>query len=121
ANHMRFGDVARMKESTLKRFFRLPVFEEHLELHRLDCSSSHRDLSLYEFAKVKFRSLPQEQIRPQPLLTGDDLIAAGYQPGPMFKELLTAVEDAQLEGSISTKEEAMGLVRGKIEQSAAEG
>ena len=114
ANHMRFGSVAQMKESTLKRFFRLPEFEEHLELHRLDCSSSHRDLSLYEFAKEKFHTMPQEQIRPEPLITGDDLIAAGYQPGPMFKELLAAVEDAQLEGAISTKEEAMGLVAGLI-------
>ncbi|HKV93987.1 MAG TPA: CCA tRNA nucleotidyltransferase [Candidatus Angelobacter sp.] len=111
ANHMRFGSVAQMKESTLKRFFRLPGFEEHLELHRLDCSSSHRDLSLYEFAKEKFHTMPQEQIRPEPLITGDDLIAAGYQPGPMFKELLAAVEDAQLEGSISTKEEALGLIK----------
>ncbi|HZS26431.1 MAG TPA: CCA tRNA nucleotidyltransferase [Candidatus Angelobacter sp.] len=111
ANHMRFADVTRMKESTLKRFFRLPGFEEHLELHRLDCSSSHHDLSLYEFAKEKFHTMPQEQIRPEPLITGNDLIAAGYQPGPMFKELLMAVEDAQLEGSINTKEEALGLVK----------
>jgi len=113
ANHMRFADVTRMKPSTLKRFFRLPKFEEHLDLHRLDCQSSHRDLSLYEFAKDKYNSLPAEQIRPAPLITGDDLIAAGYQPGPMFKELLTAVEDAQLEGSINTKEEALDLVREK--------
>ena len=112
ANHMRFADVTRMKESTLKRFFRLPKFEEHLDLHRLDCQSSHRDLSLYDFAKEKFHSLPQEQIQPQPLITGEDLIAAGYKPGPMFKEFLTAVEDAQLEGSITTKEEALGLVKG---------
>ena len=73
--------------------------------------SSHRDLGLYEFAKEKFHTLPAEQIRPTPLITGADLIAAGYQPGPQFKELLTAVEDAQLDGSISTKEEAMELVR----------
>jgi len=116
ANHMRFGDVARMKESTLKRFFRLPRFEEHLALHRLDCLSSHRDLSLYDFASEKFHTLPEEQIRPQPLITGDDLIAAGYQPGPLFKELLAAVEDAQLEGAITTREEAMGLVRSRMEQ-----
>src|SRR5579859_57004 len=113
ANHMRFADVMRMKESTLKRFFRLPKFEEQLELHRLDCQSSHRDLTLYAFAKEKFHSLRDEQIRPAPLITGTDLIAAGYTPGPMFKELLTAVEDAQLEGSISTKEEALRLVREK--------
>ncbi|HSM84671.1 MAG TPA: HD domain-containing protein, partial [Candidatus Limnocylindrales bacterium] len=113
ANHMRFGDVMRMKESTLKRFFRLPGFEEHLELHRLDCLSSHRDLTLYDFAREKFQALPAEQIRPRPLITGADLIAAGYRPGPLFKELLTAVEDAQLEGTITTKKEAMELVRAK--------
>jgi poly(A) polymerase len=118
ANHMRFGDVMRMKDSTLKRFFRLPRFEEHLELHRLDCQSSHRDLGLYEFAKEKFHTLPAEQIRPTPLISGADLIAAGYQPGPQFKDLLTAVEDAQLDGSISTKEEAMELVRDKARELA---
>jgi poly(A) polymerase len=113
ANHMRFASIPQMKESTLKRFFRLPRFEEHIELHRLDCSSSHRNLSLYEYAKEKFHALRAEQIRPLPIITGDDLIAAGYPPGPMFKELLTAVEDAQLEGAISTKEQAMELVREK--------
>jgi poly(A) polymerase len=118
ANHMRFGSITQMKESTLKRFFRLPMFEEHIELHRLDCQSSHRDLSLYDFAKEKFHTLPAEQIRPQPLITGADLIAAGYKPGPRFKELLTAVEDAQLDGSINTKEEAMELVREKVKELA---
>jgi poly(A) polymerase len=116
ANHMRFGDVMKMKESTLKRFFRLPRFEEHLELHRLDCLSSHRDLSLYDFAREKFHALPAQQIRPDPLITGSDLIAAGYRPGPKFKELLTAVEDAQLEGSIASKDEALSLVRSMMEQ-----
>lgn len=111
ANHMRFGDVMRMKESTLKRFFRLPEFPEHLELHRMDCLSSHRDLMLYDFAKHKFAQMPQEQIRPAPLVTGHDLIAAGYTPGPQFKDWLTAVEDAQLEGRITSKEEALGLVK----------
>jgi poly(A) polymerase len=111
ANHMRFGDVRRMKDSTLKRFFRLPRFEEHLELHRLDCMGSHRGLELYEFAQEKLRSLPAEQIRPQPLINGDDLISAGYAPGPQFKEILAAVEDAQLEGTIASKEEALALVK----------
>ncbi len=114
ANHMRFGDVMRMKESTLKRFLRLPEFDEHLELHRLDCQGSHRDLALYDFAQEKLHTLPAEQIRPKPLLTGDDLIQAGYQPGPQFKELLTAVEDAQLEGAVHTKEEALALVRERV-------
>jgi poly(A) polymerase len=114
-NHMRFANISRMKESTLKRFFRLPRFEEHLELHRLDCMASHRGLDLYDFAREKLRSLPAEQIRPAPLITGDDLIAAGYRPGPLFKEVLTAVEDAQLDGSIRTREEALALARKKAE------
>jgi len=116
ANHMRFGDVMRMKESTLKRFLRLPKFDEHLSLHRLDCLSSHRDLTLYEFAKDKFETMPAEQVRPEPLITGNDLITAGFLPGPQFKEWLTAVEDAQLEGAIRTKEEAMELVKSKTRQ-----
>src|SRR5260221_443227 len=97
ANHMRFGDVQKMKESTLKRFLRLQQFDEHMALHRLDCLASHRDLSLYEFAQERLQKTPEEQIRPRPLITGDDLIAAGFLPGPLFKDLLLAVEDAQLE------------------------
>jgi tRNA nucleotidyltransferase/poly(A) polymerase len=108
--------VMKMKESTLKRFFRLPRFEEHLELHRLDCLSSHRDLSLYDFAREKFHTLPAQQIRPEPLITGADLIAAGLPPGPKFKALLTAIEDAQLEGAITSKDEALSLVKSLMEQ-----
>ncbi|HEX7961955.1 MAG TPA: CCA tRNA nucleotidyltransferase, partial [Terriglobales bacterium] len=110
ANHMRFGDVKRMKESTLKRFIRLPRFEEHLELHRLDCNASHRDLSLYEYTKGRIENTPEEQIRPTPLLSGNDLIAAGLQPGPHFKAALEAVEDAQLEGTVTSKAEALSFV-----------
>ena len=113
-NHMRFGEVKRMKQSTLKRFLRQPKFEEHLELHRLDCLASHRDLGLYEFAKQSLHTMPPEQIRPRPLITGDDLIEVGYKPGPHFKELLTAVEDAQLEGSITSKDEALSLVESLV-------
>jgi poly(A) polymerase len=116
ANHMRFADVTRMKDSTFKRFVRIPEFEEHLELHRLDCLGSHRSLDLYDFTREKLRATPPEQIRPDPLITGEDLIQAGYTPGPQFKELLTAIEDAQLEGSIQTKEEALALVKDKAKQ-----
>jgi poly(A) polymerase len=110
ANHMRFADVERMKDSTLKRFVRLPKFDEHLEMHRIDCLSSHRDLSLYEFVNEKLRTTPPQEIRPAPLLTGQDLIALGYVPGPRFKEILAAVEDAQLDGKLPTREEAVELV-----------
>jgi poly(A) polymerase len=110
-NHMRFGDVEKMKESTLKRFFRLPKFDEHLALHRLDCLSSHCDLSLYEFAKRRREELPEKEVRPTLLVTGRDLISAGYKPGPQFKELLRLAEDAQLEGRIHTKEEGLDLIQ----------
>lgn len=111
ANHLRFADVKRMKESTLKRFLRLPQFEEHMEMHRLDCLASHGDLSLYEFVREKLAATPPEAIRPAPLVTGDDLIAAGYPPGPRFKEMLRAVEDAQLEGTLGGKTDALEFVR----------
>jgi len=110
-HHMQFGDVMKMKQSTLKRFLRLPKFAEHLALHRADAASAHGDLSLYEFAKRKFEELGEEQIRPPLLLTGEDLIAAGYKPGPGFRQMLTLAEDAQLEGTITTREEALELVR----------
>jgi poly(A) polymerase len=100
-----------MKESTLKRFLRLPRFSEHLELHRADSQGSHGDLGSYNFVREKLVATPPESIRPAPLINGDDLIAAGYQPGPRFKEILSAVEDAQLEGHLSSKESAMDLVR----------
>lgn len=110
-NHMRFADAERMNPSTFKKFIRLPHFEQHLELHRLDCESSHRNLRLYNFTREKTNSLPPEEVRPKPLVTGDDLIAAGYPPGPLFKEILAAVEDAQLDGKLRSREEAMQLVR----------
>ncbi|MGA8939181.1 MAG: CCA tRNA nucleotidyltransferase [Acidobacteriaceae bacterium] len=110
-HHMQFGDVMQMKQSTLKRFLRLPKFEEHLALHKADCLSSHRKLEMYAFAKKHLEEMGEEQIRPALLLTGDDLIAAGYKPGPGFRGMLEAAEDAQLEGSVRTKNEALRLVR----------
>ena len=110
-NHMRFGDVQRMSESTFKKFVRLPNFDEHLELHRLDCEASHRILALYQYTREKIAAMPPEAIRPQPLLTGDDLIAAGYSPGPLFKQILSAVEDGQLDSRLQSREEALGFVK----------
>lgn len=110
-NHMRFAQVDRMKQSTFKRFLRLPRFEEHLALHRADCLASHGDLRSYSLVREKMNSMPPESIRPAPLITGDDLIAAGYQPGPSFKEILSAVEDAQLEGRLQSKDRAIEFVQ----------
>ena len=110
-NHMRFGHVSRMKESTLKKFIRLPGFDEHLALHRADSLASHRNLSTYDFLRAKLAETPPEKIRPEPLITGDDLIAAGYAPGPMFREILEAVEDAQLEGRLLEHDVALEFVK----------
>jgi poly(A) polymerase len=110
ANHMRFGAVEAMKKATLKRFVRLPQFEEHLELHRLDCLSSHKNLDSYEFVQHFLEETPPEQVRPERLLSGDDLLAMGYHPGPQFARILRGVEDGQLEGQIKTKEEAKDYV-----------
>jgi poly(A) polymerase len=112
-HHMQFGDVTKMKQSTLKRFLRLPKFDEHLALHFADASSAHGDLRLYEYAKRKLEELGEEEIRPPLLLTGRDLIAAGYKPGPGFREMLILAEDAQLEGAVTTTEEALNLIQQK--------
>jgi poly(A) polymerase len=109
-HHLRFMDFPRMRRSTQLRFLRLPGFAEHLELHRLDCLASHGDLSTYEMAKRLLEETPPETVRPAPLLRGDDLIAQGYSPGPIFKEILQAVEDAQLEGRVHNSTQALSLV-----------
>jgi len=110
-SHMKFKDVHRMKESTLKRFLRMPEFEEHLELHRMDVMASSRRLENYELAKRKLEEFGEKALKPEPLITGEDLIAAGYAPGPAFAKILHSVEDAQLEGRIATAGEALALVR----------
>jgi poly(A) polymerase len=110
ANHMRFTHVTEMRDSKLKRMLRMDRFEEHLELHRLDCASSHGHQGNYEFTKAKFEESPPEVLRPPRLLSGDDLKEAGYRPGPAFARMLEAVEDAQLESKIHTKDEALELV-----------
>jgi poly(A) polymerase len=115
-NHMRFADVQRMKTSTLKRFFRLEGFDEHLELHRMDCLAAHGILDSWEFVREREQEMTEEVVRPRPLVTGRELIAAGYTPGPQFREMLSVVEDAQLEGAIATADEAMQLIRERFGQ-----
>ncbi len=109
-NHMRFAHVQRMRESTFKRFVRMPGFDEHLQLHLMDCESSHGDLTTYDFTREKMASMPREIMQPALLINGDDLIALGYKPGPQFKKILSAVEDGQLEGRLLSREEAIAFV-----------
>jgi poly(A) polymerase len=110
-NHLRFIDVPRMRPATLKRFVRLPLFEEHLELHRLDCLSSHAKLDTYDFVLRFLAETPPEEVRPPRLVDGNDLKAFGLQPGPAFGKILAAVEEAQLEGRVKTREEALDLLQ----------
>src|SRR5579864_6622475 len=111
ANHLRFKDVFQMRPATLKRFARLPRFqEEHLELHRLDCLASHGNLDAYEFVRRFLRETPPEEVRPPRLLTGEDLKAMGFRPGPRFKEILHAVEEGQQIGRLTNRDEARNFV-----------
>ncbi len=109
-HHLRFKDFPQMKRSTQIRFLRMDGFSEHLELHRLDCLASHRNLENYKLAREMLGQIPEPEIRPARLLSGEDLIRDGYKPGPLFKQILQAVEDAQLEGDIRTPEDALRLV-----------
>ena len=111
ANHMRFKDVTVMRPATLKRFVRLPRFDEHLELHRLDCLSSHRSLEAYNFVRQFLMETPPEKVYPPKLVTGDDLKSMGLVPGPRFREILLAVEEAQLEGRLQDRESAIEFAR----------
>jgi poly(A) polymerase len=116
-NHMRFAHALRMNESTFKKFVRMPRFDEHLELHRMDCLSSHGDLTSYNFMREKMAAMSPAIMRPAPLITGDDLIGAGYVPGPQFKKILAAVEDGQLEGRLRSRDDAMAFVGGEFPKS----
>jgi poly(A) polymerase len=113
-HHMRFADTPRMRASTLKRFFRLEKFDEHLALHKMDCLAAHGNLDCWNFVRQRLAELPAEAVRPRPLLTGRELIAAGYPPGPAFKDMLQAAEDAQLEGTVATETEALALIRARF-------
>jgi len=114
ALHLRFIHIRNMRSGRLKRFLMDPGFKEHLELHRLDCIASHGDLGNYEFCLEKLQEYEKEEPSEGPLMSGHDLIAMGFTPGPLFKEILSEVEDAQLEGSITLHEQAKELVLKKF-------
>ncbi|MGD9897014.1 MAG: CCA tRNA nucleotidyltransferase [Candidatus Methylacidiphilaceae bacterium] len=109
ANHMAFKDAKQMRPSTLKRLLARPTFSLELELHRIDCLACHGDLSIYEFLRTKLEELPPSDISPPRLLTGHDLIALGISPGPRLGSLLEAVREAQLDGQIQTRDQALML------------
>ena len=114
AEHMRISHVRQMRPSTLVRLLREPHFPELLELHRADCLASHGKLDLYEFCQEQLAALKKEHLRPPALLTGSDLIAMGFTPGPLFREILAAVENAQLEGQLDSYRAALRFVQRKF-------
>jgi poly(A) polymerase len=112
--HLRHCSASQMRASTLKRFLRQPGIDELMELARIDAMSSNGDLGHWEFCRSALEELSHEQIRPQPFLRGNDLIALGVAKGPRFREILTALEDAQLEGTVASREAALDFVRAKF-------
>lgn len=115
ANHMAFKDVQHMRVARLKRFLARPTIADELALHKVDCQSSNGDLSNYEFLKLKIDEFSHEPLIPPPLLTGNDLMRLGYQPGPQFKTILEAVQSAQLEGVLTTPSDAESWVKANFQ------
>jgi poly(A) polymerase len=110
-HHMQFKDVRHMKTSTLKKMMQRPTFIKELELHRIDCSSSHGDLEHWDFLRQQLETMTPEQINPPSLITGHDLMKLGVLPGKQLGRILDAVKMAQLEGHVQTRHEALALAR----------
>ena len=109
-NHMAFKDVQNMRVATLKRFLARPTIDDELELHRVDCLGSHGLIDNYDFLLAKREEFSREPLIPPPLVTGQDLVSMGWNPGPLFKRILDAVQVRQLEGSLTSRAEAMEWV-----------
>lgn len=114
--HLKFKDVKNMRESTLKKFLATPYFEEHLTMHLADCLASHGITGIYEYLKDKLETLEEDEIKPPPLVNGEDLIKLGFKPGPLFKKILDKVEEQQLEGIVANREEALAFIKNNFSQ-----
>jgi len=116
ANHMTFKDVQKMRVAKLKRFMARPTFEDEMELHRVDCMSSNGLKDNYEFVRERQKEFATEQVPliPKPLVNGHDVMALGVPAGPQIRELLTQVQNAQLEGGLATREEALEWLKGQV-------
>jgi len=115
---MAFKDVQHMRVAKLKRFLARETMDDELELHRVDCGSSHGMLDNYDFLLAKREEFANEPLIPPPLVTGHDLIALGWRPGPRFKEILEAVQTQQLEGALRTREDALAWIAATTRPSA---
>ena len=113
-HHMSFKDVTHMRQSTLKRMMARPTWSDELALHRVDCLGSNGMLDNYEFMVSKVREFSREPLIPRPLLSGHDLIALGWKAGKVMGQALSALQDAQLEGVVSTREEALEWLKDRL-------
>lgn len=113
ANHHVFQSLVQLKLSEMKRLLRQNYFPDLLELHRIDALASHGDLSSWEFSKRKLEQFPYESLRPARLITGNDLILLGLKPGPLFRQILESVEEAQLDERLESREQAIAFVRAR--------
>ena len=116
--HMKFMHVKEMRTSRLKRWMAHPTFDDQMALHRVDCLGCHGMLDNYEFLQARQQEFANEPVIPPPLLTGHDLMAAGYARGPEIGRLLTLVQDQQLEGTLTTKEAALAWLRAEAPPAA---
>ena len=112
--HMRFQFVKEMRPAKLKRILARATFPDELELHRIDCAASHRNLENYEFLKAKAAEMPPEVVKPTPLLTGHDLLALGLKPGPMVGQILREIEEKQLEEQLRSRADALEFAKSRI-------
>jgi putative nucleotidyltransferase with HDIG domain len=115
ANHMHFMHVQQMRVSKLKRFMSRDTFDQEMELHRVDCASSNGFTENYDFVKAKREEFANEPLIPEQLLSGRELLEMGFSAGPKFKEILTAVQNEQLEGRLKDSESAIAWVRENYE------
>lgn len=109
-NHMKFADVQVMRVGKLKQFVSRSNFDTELELHRIDCESSHGKLDNYHFLQKKIEEYRKEDLKPKPMINGNDLLTAGYKAGPVIKTILEQVYELQLEGKFKTKDSALAWV-----------
>lgn len=116
-NHMAFKDVQQMRVAKLKRFLARPTIDDELELHRVDCTSSHGMLDNLDFLRQRREDFSSEPLIPEPLVTGHDLIAQGRKPGPKFKEILDSVQTHQLEGTLTNTADALAWVEANFPKS----
>jgi poly(A) polymerase len=107
SNHMAFKDVQKMRAPKLKRFMARETFCDELELHRVDCESSNGNLENYHFLRNKLEEFESEPLIPPPIITGRDLIEREIPEGPRYGEILRRAQDLQLEGILTSREDAL--------------